>query len=820
MDYSAIFILAALSLLATIQAEESNGHAVGNIQSNHPPPIKLDPKLRRALLRVLTKLEEEEKQNKDYDFDKMPMGNIVTEEDFINYFNSKDAQTQLFDATSKEDDQVIKIDQNYKRAPGEQLKFSLYDPSGEKHNPEEILNGPFVEKYKNQEVDEMRMKEVEELSERVKFVSTEPSPQDAIFFQIPHPIEIPNTSNLDSTKFSFTNDSLNAQETRNIVASQTESVKVDEKVKEEAVAENEVAGNVGDDNDEEEVEDEKPSGNSTKPEKHEVEFFGAPLLAAFTVQQDQQGLPRRVIPLDYRSNGGEPIPLPTIKEQEEQEAKERELQEKQRILEQQLLEQRERLRLLQQQQFQPQQVFGNSENSQFRFSDNEHRNSPQYYEQLRSQQQILLANQQRQQLAVTQQGEQQRLSLLEQARQKQQTILLSPQQRQQEEQERILALREQERLRLLRKEEELRNQQGFNFQRSVDFQFRPSQPLPNQFGSNNVSPFNQFQPSAELNRVNRGESNRFVGNLGFNNVIPTPAPTPDAQLQNLLFRSGVTGEIKTTGQQEDLNIVSKVLALNHGAQLQQFQNPQQSFVSQQSNNNQQFVQQQPQNPPQQNFVQQQPNGLQFQNFVQQQPSVAQNFVQQQSNQQSFVQQQPSVSQSFVQQQPSVSLNFVQQQPSVSQNFVQQQPSVSQNFVQQQQSVSQNFVQQQQPRDSQILYSNQVSHRTLFNSLALHKTLLNSLKTLHNLRTLFNNLNHNNSFNNHSSHLKTTSYNNHKTLCKILNTLHSHYKLNNRPLCNSTKTLLNHPQILSNPFNRTCYNRLQISRMKYLGRGKS
>lgn len=67
--------------------------------------------------------------------------------------------------------------------------------------------------------------------------------------------------------------------------------------------------------------------------KHVVDFAPAPLITAFTVQQDDKGVPHRVIPLDYENLTKPP---PTTEDPEIVAQRHRELEEKEFILQQQL----------------------------------------------------------------------------------------------------------------------------------------------------------------------------------------------------------------------------------------------------------------------------------------------------------------------------------------------------------------------------------------------------------------------------------------------------------------------------------------------------
>ncbi|XP_031618343.1 ras guanine nucleotide exchange factor B-like [Contarinia nasturtii] len=82
---------------------------------------------------------------------------------------------------------------------------------------------------------------------------------------------------------------------------------------------------------------------------------------------------------------------------------------------------------------------------------------------------------------------------------------------------------------------------------------------------NNIDPITISDQTRSRNRVFRQESG--TANFGLNSINTNfppiyPIYNVDNQLQNLLYQSGVGGR-----SNEDLNIISKVLSLNHGIQL-------------------------------------------------------------------------------------------------------------------------------------------------------------------------------------------------------------------------------------------------------------
>ncbi|XP_014478938.1 PREDICTED: putative mediator of RNA polymerase II transcription subunit 26 [Dinoponera quadriceps] len=327
-----------------------------------------------------------------------------------------------------------------------------------------------------------------------------------------------------------------------------------------------------------------------KPLTEEVKIFQAPLVAAFTVQQDEQGVPKSVVPIYRHTGDGQAL---TLQEQ---------LDFKQKLLEQQLAE-------LQQQQIQQTQFLVRQR---------------QLYEQ-----QLIQKQQQQQQ-------QQQQLYFQEQARIKQ---LEEQAKIKQLEEQRLYRLHQQQHLFPVQKPHIFEQTNALalhqhvaeptvhlqpsvalevpnavapplfrttSYQEQLHYQQLRQPPLPQQqlqrlqqsFGSFS----NDFQPPvAPASRFNRQEAFNAVGNFGFNpekqpppsrntftfnapqrypstfvynpyvqfrQVTPARPQTPAKQIQRLLYQSGVAGElgnVQGTGGHEDLNIVSKVLALNVGA---------------------------------------------------------------------------------------------------------------------------------------------------------------------------------------------------------------------------------------------------------------
>lgn len=184
----------------------------------YKPPISLDPKIRKALLNVLNRLEEQERTEIDF---------RPTPEKY------EERQAPLQDDVKWE----YKANNTFK-------EYNYYEI-------EQDNSPPFIKEGKTD-------KEV---------VADEPG---ALFFQLPG-------SDPENEK----HESLNLQETKNFSPDLLFSNLANEAKREPKVI--------------------KASNATTqKPEinENDVEVFQAPLLTAFTLEQDEQGLPRRIIPLD------------------------------------------------------------------------------------------------------------------------------------------------------------------------------------------------------------------------------------------------------------------------------------------------------------------------------------------------------------------------------------------------------------------------------------------------------------------------------------------------------------------------------------------
>ena len=372
-----------------------------------------------------------------------------------------------------------------------------------------------------------------------------------------------------------------------------------------------------------------PAGNATvndsnesKDKTEEVKIFQAPLVAAFTVQQDERGVPKSVVPIFRSPNDGQALTL-----QEQLEFKQQLLEKQLAELHQQQIQQTQFL--VRQQQLYEQQLRQKQQQQQFYLQEQAR------IKQLEEQAKLKQLEEQ----ARIKQFEEQRLNRFQPQRpvpQKQfffepsnnfltfqppveSNVHLQPsltlevpnvaappafQSTFQSDQLRLQSFRQHQ-----QPQHQLQQQQLPQLQHPQQLQQlqqlqQPQQQLQQQQQhqqqrlQQSVSSFSgDFQPSvASTSRFNRQEAFNSVGNFGFNvdskasrgnfGFNPpqrTPAhffnpftqfkpqtkpPTPARQIQHLLYQSGIAGDLSNVqgiGNPEDVNIVSKVLALNVGA---------------------------------------------------------------------------------------------------------------------------------------------------------------------------------------------------------------------------------------------------------------
>ncbi|EZA48077.1 hypothetical protein X777_14186 [Ooceraea biroi] len=286
--------------------------------------------------------------------------------------------------------------------------------------------------------------------------------------------------------------------------------------------------------------------NKDKSPAEEVKIFQAPLVAAFTVQQDELGVPKSAVPIYRQSGDGQAL---TLQEQQSGDGQALTLQEqldfKQRLLEKQLAE-------LQQQQFQQTQFLV--------------RQRQLYEQQLRQKQQQYYIQEQ---ARIKQLEEQYKIKQLEDQRLKE----LEEQRLKQLEEQRLYRLHQHNRF-PLQKPPIFEQTNVLALQPSLETAVHLQPSLQETFSAIGNFGLNldnkQSPPSRNAFAFNAPSKtpSTFVYNpyVQFRQIPPRPQ-TPANQIQRLLYQSGVVGEfgnVQGPGG-EDLNIVSKVLALNVGA---------------------------------------------------------------------------------------------------------------------------------------------------------------------------------------------------------------------------------------------------------------
>jgi hypothetical protein len=302
-------------------------------------------------------------------------------------------------------------------------------------------------------------------------------------------------------------------------------------------------------------------GRKLDLDDQDVSIFQAPLVAAFTLQQDEKGNPRSVVPLLRR-------PQSSLATQQQQRLQQQQFQlinppqrfptlptDQQHRFQLQTLHQAG-----QQPPFQPQSLLPTDQQLRFQPQPFQITREQELERKTRLLEQQLLQLQQQQRFQQQQQFQQQELQNQQQhieqerLRQRQQQLFLEEQQRPRLQQPSFLPLQPSPQPQRQRSQRQETGTSIVDFQQSVGFQFR--QPPNNLFQQ-------QFVPST----FNQGSNpaTDFV----FNNVNsfrqPNQPSSVNSQLQNLLYQSGVAGDLQINGAspQEDLNIVSKILSLNH-----------------------------------------------------------------------------------------------------------------------------------------------------------------------------------------------------------------------------------------------------------------
>jgi len=567
----AITILVAVACLSLARSQKSEISA--KALEIAPAPVKLDKNLRQALLKALTELEAESaEQRKDED------------------------EKSLVMTVEKSFDEVVKKNLNKNIGVIPKASFSFDDFPGDEEipNEEKLQNSSFLESKRSS-------------SSSLPTMIEKASHDDARSFHVQNVIlsDKRTTPQIESKADPLETKTLKTSAGSSTV-SKVESITLKPITQlSERLTQSASSGITGAN----ELIAPKPtvssptvplrsnatsssSANKERPQAEEVKIFQAPLVAAFTVQQDELGIPKSIVPIYRQSGDGQAL---TLQEQ---------LEFKQKLLEQQLVE-------LQQQQIQQTQFLV--------------RQRQLYDQQLRQKQQQLYLQEQ---ARIKHFEEQVKIKQLEEQRLKQL------------EEERIYRLHQHNHFPLLQKphvfeqsnvlplqpplEPSVHLQPSVtlevptvaapplfrtNYQEQLHFQQFRQQPQPQpqlqqqhqQRSQQNFVPFPiDFQPPvAPATRFNRQEAFNAVGNFGFNldkqsppsrntfnfnalprnpntfvynpylqfRQIPTRTQTPAKQIQRLLYQSGIAGELGNVQGPggEDLNIVSKVLALNVGA---------------------------------------------------------------------------------------------------------------------------------------------------------------------------------------------------------------------------------------------------------------
>ncbi|XP_032687851.1 putative uncharacterized protein DDB_G0294196 isoform X2 [Odontomachus brunneus] len=580
--YITILLAASCCNLARSQQTEISAKAL----EIAPAPVKLDKNLRQALLKALTDLETESAEQRKDEDDK----SLV--------------EMSFSDIVKKNIDAIQKTTFSFDDFPGDE----------EIPNEEKLQNSSFVD-----------LKKYAVSSSSPEMTIEKASHDDARSFHV-HNVVVPDEKptytpraepKMDSAEPRNTKTSASSSSVNKVIESITLKpiIQVSESLTQSA------SNGIANANS---LIVPKPTASSpTAPPKNttslssnsnreetlteEVKIFQAPLVAAFTVQQDEQGVPKSVVPIYRQTGDGQAL---TLQEQ---------LEFKQKLLEQQLVE-------LQQQQIQ-----------QTQFLVRQRQLYEQQLIQKQQQQQLYLQEQARikqleEQARIKQLEEQAKIKQLEEQRlyRLHQHNLFPVQKPHIFEQTNTLALHPptaepnvhlqpsvtlevpnavapplfrtpiyQEQLHFQLRQPPPQQQQQQQQQQQPQQQ-QHLQRLQQSFGSFS----NDFQlPVAPATRFNRQEAFNAVGNFGFNvekqpppsrntfnfnapspprypstfvynpyvqfrQVTPSRPQTPAKQIQRLLYQSGVAGELGNvpgSGGHEDLNIVSKVLALNVGA---------------------------------------------------------------------------------------------------------------------------------------------------------------------------------------------------------------------------------------------------------------
>lgn len=555
-----IFLVLAACLLCSSCVAKQSQDAQPLIWNNAghgsltPPPLKLDPVLRRALLRALTQLELEA-QRKAAGGDaaeNTPTVDSVNdsqeqnikrdlEELLGNYENTiKSSEEPQPPVVAKESHEMIVLDEQSSQ-PADDVSVIDYEVPGDKTKSPDDLNRQettsFLDKPQESAIfyqDQQKESEKETGIEENK-PQTDSPPQADIQSNV-----IPSSTQLTDTDKGENIEKRGSEQDSNAIETSFTGNNAVVRSKDLAVGNN---------------------GRKLDLDDQDVSIFQAPLVAAFTLQQDEKGNPKSVVPLLRR-------PQPSLVTQQQQRLQQQQFQ---------IINPTQSFPTLptdQQHRFQPQTFNPAGQQPLFQRQsllprDQQLRFQPQPFQITREQElerktrlleQQLLQLQQQQRFQQQQQFQQQELHKQQQhleqerLRQRQEQLFLEEQQRLRLQQSSFVPLEPPPNPQHLRSQRQETGTSIVDFQQSVGFQFR--QPQNNVFQQ-------QFVPST----FNQGPNP--ATDFGSNNVNsfrqPSQPPSVNSQLQNLLYQSGVAGDLQINGAspQEDLNIVSKILSLNH-----------------------------------------------------------------------------------------------------------------------------------------------------------------------------------------------------------------------------------------------------------------
>ena len=296
-----------------------------NSYSSSPPPLKLDPVLRRALLRALTQLEveaqrkalgettpsfdqasidsqpvdEEQEKNIKRDLEEL-LGN------YENSYNENDEDTKIQSEPTQEPEiHQEEEDDDDNESRHEDVDMVIVDEPSRDHAAVTVFD------YQAPDDEKITEPESQKPDESSSFVDKPEA--DAIFYRNEKEPDV----KLEGTRQS----DLETQPIdirTNIIPSNQQEVNERSRKREDELVSNPLATSPSPDNKNDDknnpVSDNKSSATtaagSSKVDVDDVSIFQAPLVAAFTLEQDEKGNPKSVVPLIRR-------PQPVIQQQQQ-----------------------------------------------------------------------------------------------------------------------------------------------------------------------------------------------------------------------------------------------------------------------------------------------------------------------------------------------------------------------------------------------------------------------------------------------------------------------------------------------------------------------